>query len=131
MSHIPQELKYSTTHEWIRDEGDDEYTVGITDHAQTLLGDLVYIELPAIESELGADEEAGVVESVKAASDIFSPIAGEVIEVNEALAESPGLVNEDPYGKGWLLRIRALHEDALMDLLDAKAYAKLITSEAH
>lgn len=131
MSKIPSDLRYSRTHEWVRAEGDDEYTIGITDHAQTLLGDLVYIELPSVESELGADEEAGVVESVKAASDLYSPLTGEVIAINDALADHPELVNEDPYGAGWLIRLKGLDDDAMKELLDAKAYAQLIASEAH
>ena len=131
MSNIPQELKYTKTHEWIRDEGDNEYTIGITDHAQCLLGDLVYIELPAIESEIGLEEEVGVVESVKAASDIYSPMTGEVIAVNEDLIENPAHINEDPYNLGWMFRIRAFNDDVPADLLDADAYAKVVASEAH
>ena len=131
MSNIPKDLKFTKTHEWVRSEGDNEFTIGITDHAQCLLGDLVYIELPAIESELGLQEEVGVVESVKAASDLYSPVTGEVIAVNEALIESPAFVNEDPYNQGWMYRIRALNDNAGDDLLDAAAYAALVASEAH
>lgn len=131
MSQIPKELKYTKTHEWIRDEGDNEYTIGITDHAQCLLGDLVYIELPAVDTEIGLLEEVGVVESVKAASDIYAPITGEVVAINEELIENPAFVNEDPYHKGWMFRVRAFNDNAIKDCLDDKAYAELVASEAH
>lgn len=131
MSHIPETLRYSKSHEWIRDEGEGEYTIGITDHAQCLLGDLVYVELPAVDTELGMEEEAGVVESVKAASDIYSPLTGEIIALNEALFDNPALINEDPYGKGWMMRIRTFSDELPKDLLDAKGYADLVASEAH
>lgn len=131
MSEIPKDLRFTKSHEWVRDEGDNEYTVGITDHAQCLLGDLVYVELPAVETEVGASEEVGVVESVKAASDVYSPMSGEVVGLNEALIENPALMNEDPYYQGWMFRIRAFSDNPLDDLLDAQAYAELIASEAH
>lgn len=131
MSHIPTELKFTKTHEWVRDEGDNEYTIGITDHAQCLLGDLVYVELPAVDSELGLQEEVGVVESVKAASDIYSPVSGEVLAVNEALIENPALVNEDPYNQGWMFRVRAFNDNVVESLLDGDAYAEFVASEAH
>src|ERR1700722_7389123 len=105
MSSVPKTLRYSKTHEWIRQ--DDEFiTIGITDHAQTMLGDLVYVELPETENNVDAGQEIAVVESVKAAADVYCPISGEVVEINEHLLENPQLVNEDPYGQGWLFRIR-------------------------
>lgn len=129
MSNIPQQLQYTKTHEWVKK--DNEYLiVGITDHAQTMLGDLVYVELPPLESNLDNGQECAVVESVKAAADIYAPINGEVIEVNMAVVENPQLINQDPYGKGWLFKIRPF-EKSNSDLLDATAYSKVIASEAH
>ncbi len=129
MNSVPKALKYSKTHEWVREE-EDLITVGITDHAQCMLGDLVYIELPDIEVTLEAGQECAVVESVKAAADIYSPISGEVVEINESLLDNPQLVNEDPYGKGWLFRLRPFEND-LAGLLSADAYSKQVASEAH
>jgi glycine cleavage system H protein len=129
MSNIPQTLMYTKTHEWIRQE-EDALTIGITDHAQTMLGDLVYVELPQVEGSFNDGQECAVIESVKAAADIYCPIAGEVIEVNESVIENPSLVNQDPYGKGWLFRIRP-HEKAANQLLDAEQYSKQVASEAH
>lgn len=129
MSNIPQKLQYTKTHEWVKKE-DELITVGITDHAQTMLGDLVYVELPEIESSVEGGQECAVVESVKAAADIYSPIPGEIIEVNEAVIENPQLINEDPYGKGWLFRIRP-HDKSPLGLLNADEYSKVVASEAH
>lgn len=129
MSSIPKTLKYSKTHEWIRKD-DEVITVGITDHAQYMLGDLVYVELPEIETSLESGQECAVVESVKAAADIYCPVSGEVIEINEALLENPQLVNEDPYGKGWLFRVRPF-EAEFNGLLSATEYSKQVASEAH
>lgn len=129
MNSVPKTLKYSKTHEWIRQD-DDVITVGITDHAQCMLGDLVYVELPEPEISLEAGQECAVIESVKAAADIYSPISGEVIEINEALLENPQLVNEDPYGKGWLFRIRPF-ENEFKELLNSEQYTKQVASEAH
>lgn len=129
MSNIPGQLQYTKTHEWIKRE-DDYFTIGITDHAQTMLGDLVYVELPEVESSLEGGQECAVVESVKAAADIYSPISGEVIEINEEAIQNPQLVNEDPYGKGWLIRVRP-HDKAAEALLSADEYLKVIASEAH
>lgn len=129
MSSVPKTLKYSRTHEWIRKD-DELITIGITDHAQTMLGDLVYVELPEIESSFENGQECAVVESVKAAADIYCPISGEVIEINEALLENPQLVNEDPYGKGWLFRIRPFESNGAQ-LLNADEYLKQVASEAH
>jgi glycine cleavage system H protein len=133
MSKIPSELKYTESHEWARleEESNGIVTVGITDHAQGLLGDVVYIELPEIDSEIQIDDEIGVIESVKAASDIFSPVSGTVVEINEALSLSPQLVNSDPYGAGWLFRVEIDDEDELKELLDSKAYEKQVAAEEH
>ncbi len=131
MSEIPKDLQYSNSHEWVKKEDEDLYTVGITDHAQCLLGDIVYIELPGTGEEVESSGEAGVVESVKAASDVYSPVTGEVVEINEALIDRPELVNEDPYGSGWLFRVRSIHDAPIENLLDADGYATQIASEAH
>lgn len=129
MSNIPQNLQYTKTHEWVKK--DEEYlTIGITDHAQTMLGDLVYVELPEVETSFDGGQECAVVESVKAAADIYCPLPGEVIEVNDAVIENPQLVNQDPYGKGWLLRVR-LHDKSAVGLLNADEYSKVVASEAH
>ena len=106
MSELPGDLLYTNEHEWLRREDDGSVTVGITDHAQSALGDLVYVELPEIDQELDAEGEMAVVESVKAASDVYSPISGTVIAVNHALADDPEKINADPYGDGWIVRIR-------------------------
>jgi len=127
---IPEELRYSRTHEWVRQEEDGTVTVGITDHAQALLGDLVYVELPEVGRELEAGEACAVVESVKAASDVYAPVGGEVVEVNEELADAPERINEDPYGAGWLLRLRPSDPAELEGLLDAAAYGALVREEA-
>lgn len=124
MSNLPQELKYSKSHEWARVEDDGTVTVGITDHAQGLLGDMVFVELPELDRELCAEEECAVVESVKAASDVYSPVAGTVAEVNSAVEDSPEIVNQDPYGDGWLFRLKDV--SGLDELLDADAYAATI-----
>jgi glycine cleavage system H protein len=131
MSDIPAELKYSKDHEWVRVEGDNIATVGITEHAQELLGDMVYVELPDVGATLSAGDEAGVAESVKAASDVFTPVSGEVVEVNEALEDAPETVNQDPYNDGWMFRIRMSDPSELDDLLSAEEYAELIASEDH
>lgn len=101
MIETPADLKYAETHEWLRDEGDGVISVGITDYAQDALGDVVYVELPEVGDQLAAQDEAGAVESVKAASDIYAPVSGEVIAINEALEEEPEIINESPYGDGW------------------------------
>lgn len=131
MSAIPDELKYTKSHEWVRREGDGTVTVGITDHAQELLGDMVYVELPEPGRELKAGEECAVVESVKAASDVYSPVAGEVVAVNEALGDSPELVNKAPYGEGWMLRIKPIEASDVDALLDADGYQAQVESEEH
>jgi glycine cleavage system H protein len=130
MSQIPSDLKYLSSHEWARLEDDGEtVTIGITDHAQELLGDVVFVELPEVGAELSAGDEAGVVESVKAASDIFAPVSGMVIEVNEGLEESPELVNSDPYDDGWFFKVRISDKSELAQLLDAEAYAEVCEAE--
>ena len=125
MSNVPTELKYADSHEWMRAESDGTVTIGITDHAQAALGDLVFIELPAVGRVLKADEACAVVESVKAASDVYAPIAGEVVAVNDAVTAAPETLNEDAYG-AWLFRLKPAAADALASMLDAAAYGKLI-----
>lgn len=122
MSNVPAELKYVSSHEWLRLEADGTVTVGITDHAQELLGDIVFVELPEVGANLAAEEQAGVVESVKAASDIYAPIAGEVVEVNAELVDAPETANTDPYGAAWFFRIKPADVADLDGLLDAAAY---------
>lgn len=122
MSNTPSELKYAKSHEWARVEEDGTVTVGITDHAQDALGDVVFVELPEVGANFGAGDDAAVVESVKAASDIYAPVTGEVIAVNEVLEEAPETINEDPYGSGWFFRLRPEGEADLSGLLDADAY---------
>lgn len=125
MSQIPAELKYVASHEWIRHEGNGLVTIGITDHAQELLGDIVYIELPTVGKTLGAGEATGVVESVKAASDIYSPLDGDVVEINTDLEGAPDVVNNDPYGS-WFFKLQLKNVADLDTLLDATAYASEI-----
>ncbi len=130
MSEFPIELKYASSHEWARLEEDGMVTVGISDHAQNALGDVVYVEHPEIGQLLAAQEEAGVVESVKAASDIYAPVGGTVVAVNEVLDDAPENVNQDPYGDGWFFSIEPNDLADLDDLLDADAYAELCDAEA-
>ena len=125
MSNLPQCLSYVESHEWIRNEGDGIVTIGVTDFAQEQLGDVVFVELPDVGAELVSADEFGVIESVKAASDLFAPVSGEVIAINELLADDPELVNTDPYGDAWLLQIRLSHPEELEHLLDADAYSQL------
>ncbi|RLA02210.1 MAG: glycine cleavage system protein GcvH [Gammaproteobacteria bacterium] len=129
MSEIPSELKYSKEHEWIRLDDEGKVTIGITDHAQELLGDMVYIELPEVNDTVASGDETGVVESVKAASDIYAPISGKIIEVNEELADAPENVNSEPYESGWLYKMTLGDEADLDDLLTADEYAELISDE--
>ncbi|HEB96452.1 MAG TPA: glycine cleavage system protein GcvH [Sedimenticola thiotaurini] len=131
MSNVPSELKYTNSHEWVRDEGDGTVTVGITEHAQELLGDLVFVELPETGSEVAAGSECAVVESVKAASDVYSPVTGEVVAVNEALADAPEKVNEDAFGEGWLFRVKLADPAQLDGLLDAGAYQAVMEADEH
>ncbi|WP_020410333.1 glycine cleavage system protein GcvH [Hahella ganghwensis] len=122
MSNIPGELKYTSTHEWVRIEENGTVTIGVTEHAQDLLGDVVFVELPDVGANLAASEEAGVVESVKAASDLYAPIAGEVVEINEALQEAPELVNSDPYNDGWFFKLKVSDKSELDGLMSAEDY---------
>ena len=129
MSEAPSELKYSKSHEWVRLNDDGTVTVGITDHAQELLGDLVYVELPEPDGELAAEQACAVVESVKAASDVYAPLAGTVVEVNQGLADSPEAVNRDAYGDGWIMRLKPADSDALNELMDSDEYQEFIETE--
>lgn len=129
MSEAPSELKYSKSHEWVRLNDDGTVTMGITDHAQELLGDLVYVEVPEAGGELEAEQACAVVESVKAASDIYAPLAGTVTEVNESLADSPEVVNSDAYGDGWIMKLKPADSNALNDLMDAAAYREFVETE--
>lgn len=130
MSKVPANLKYADSHEWVRDNGDGTVTIGITDHAQALLGDLVFVELPELGADLASGTECGVVESVKAASDLYAPISGEVVEVNEDLDGSPELVNTDPYEAGWIFKVKPADVSEIAALLSAEAYGELVASEA-
>jgi glycine cleavage system H protein len=131
MSNIPADLKYLDSHEWARVESDGTITIGISDHAQGALGDLVFVEVPEVGKSLTKGGAAAVVESVKAASDVYSPISGEVVAANDALSGSPELVNSDPYGAGWLFKIKPSNNTELQQLLDAKAYEKVVADAAH
>ena len=129
MGDMPGDLKYSKSHEWLRANDDGSVTIGITDHAQEQLGDLVYVEVPENGRELELEEACAVVESVKAASDVYAPLAGTVVEGNEALADAPEAVNNDAYGEGWLLKITPADADALSGLMDASEYQAFVESE--
>ena len=131
MSNTPSDLKYTKSHEWIRDNGDGTVTLGITDHAQELLGDLVFVEVPESGTEVEAGGEIAVVESVKAASDVYSPVTGEVVEANEALADAPESVNDSPYESGWICKIRLSDTSQLEALMDADSYATHAEEEEH
>ncbi|NLC21541.1 MAG: glycine cleavage system protein GcvH [Halomonadaceae bacterium] len=130
MSSIPANLRYNDTHEWVLDNGDGTVTIGITDHAQEALGDVVFVELPELGRALTKGEEFSVVESVKAASDLYAPLAGEVIAVNEELEDAPETINESPYENGWIIKVRVDDAGAVAALLDADAYQAVIDSEA-
>lgn len=129
MSDIRPELRYAASHEWVRLEDDGTAYVGISDHAQDAMGDLVFVELPEVGQQMEAGDDAGVVESVKAASDIYAPVAGEIVGINEALEDTPELVNQDPYGDGWLFRIRLSDKADLDELLSAGEYQEQLESE--
>ncbi len=128
MSEVPTELKFLSSHEWVLVE-DKVATVGVTDHAQELLGDLVYVELPEQGSSVAAGDSVGVIESVKAASDTYAPVSGEVVEVNDELESSPERINTDPYGDGWMYKIAMEDLEEVEDLLDAEAYSEAIADE--
>ncbi|MCP4324930.1 MAG: glycine cleavage system protein GcvH [Alteromonadales bacterium] len=129
MSNIPSELKYATSHEWVRNEGDGIVTVGITEHAQGLLGDMVFVELPDVDDAISTGDDVAVAESVKAASDIYAPVSGTVVEVNEELEDSPELVNSDAFGEGWLFKVKLDDASELENLLDAEGYASSIDED--
>jgi len=131
MSTIPSNLKYTKSHEWVQSQPDGSVTVGITHHAQELMGDMVYVDLPKAGDKVTAGKECGVVESVKAASDVYAPVSGEVTEANAALSDAPETVNKDCYGAGWMFRIKPANPADLGSLLDAKAYEALVASEQH
>ncbi|MTD37191.1 glycine cleavage system protein GcvH [Erwinia sp. CPCC 100877] len=126
MSNVPNELKYSKEHEWLRKEADGTYTVGITEHAQELLGDMVFVDLPEVGATVSAGDDCAVAESVKAASDIYAPVSGEIIAVNEELNDAPERVNSEPYAGGWIFKIKASDEAEVAALLDADAYTALL-----
>jgi len=129
MSNIPAELRYASTHEWVRNEGDGTYTIGISEHAQELLGDMVFVEVPDVGDVVATGDDVAVAESVKAASDVYAPMSGEVVAVNEDLEDTPELVNSDPYGDGWLFRIKAEDPEEFDGLLDAEGYENSIDEE--
>jgi glycine cleavage system H protein len=129
MSEIPGDLKFMKSHEWARVEGDGKVTVGISDHAQGLLGDLVYVDLPEVGDSVEAGNACAVVESVKAASDVYSPVSGTITAVNTALVDKPETINEDAYGEGWIFVVEVAEPDQLNELLEPDDYAELIEDE--
>ena len=129
MSENPEELKYVETHEWVREDGGGTVIVGITDYAQGALGDVVYVELPEVDSEVEMGDEVAVVESVKAASDIYAPLSGRITEVNESLEGNPELVNTDPYRDGWFFRLKLRDVEELSSLMDSESYSELCDNE--
>lgn len=126
MAEVPSELKYTRDHEWVRVDDDGTVTIGVTDHAQQELGDLVFVEVPEVGATFAAGDAAAVVESVKAASDVYSPVSGEVVEANDELADAPETINNDAYGEGWIFRVRVEDTDALEDLMSADEYEEFI-----
>ncbi len=130
MSDTPSELRYAKSHEWVKSEGDGTVTIGITDHAQELLGDLVFVDMPEVGDNVEAGSECAVVESVKAASDIYSPVSGEIIAVNEALDDAPETINDDAFGEGWIFKVKLSDAADLDGLLDAAGYDALIAKDA-
>jgi glycine cleavage system H protein len=131
MSKVPGELRYLKSHEWARLEADGTITIGISDHAQQALGDLVFVEAPEEGRQVTAGEACAVVESVKAASDVYSPVSGQVVASNSELGSKPELINQDPYGEGWIMRIRPEDKAQFAALLDAKAYEAALAAETH
>jgi len=129
MSELPEDLKYTKTHEWVRVEEDGTVTIGITDHAQETLGDLVFVELPTLGQLVAVEEPCGLVESVKAAADIFSPISGEIIACNDKLINEPELINSAPYEEGWLFKLKPDGDSQLTDLLTAEEYTEVLETE--
>lgn len=131
MSHVPDNLKFTTSHEWVQLADDGTASIGITDHAQSALGDLVFVELPEVGDDLAQGDECAVVESVKAASDVFAPVSGQVVAGNEILADTPETINQDPYADGWLFSLRLSDPAELDNLLDATAYRALCEQDEH
>jgi glycine cleavage system H protein len=131
MNKTPGNLKYTKSHEWVRREADGTFTIGITDHAQDLMGDLVYVELPERGRKVAAGKECAVVESVKAASDVYAPMSGEITAINKSLADGPETINKDPYGEGWMFKIKPASPAEWDALLDATAYDAQVASEKH
>ncbi len=131
MSNVPSDLRYMKSHEWARLEADGTITIGISDHAQQALGDLVFAEVPEAGRRISAGEACAVVESVKAASDVYSPVSGEVVAANADLGGQPELINQDPYGAGWLMRVRPDDKSQFAALLDAAAYEAALAAETH
>ncbi|MCB1672414.1 MAG: glycine cleavage system protein GcvH [Gammaproteobacteria bacterium] len=129
MSKFPDDLKYARSHEWVRVEDDGTVTVGISDHAQKALGDIVFVELPELETHVNARDEVAVVESVKAASDIYAPVSGKIIAINEKLVDAPETVNGDPYIEGWFFKIEMDDDSELEELLDADTYKEICDEE--
>ncbi|NKB47035.1 MAG: glycine cleavage system protein GcvH [Legionellales bacterium] len=129
MSQVVDDLKFSQTHEWVRLGNEQTIVVGITDHAQHLLGDIVFVELPEVGAQVQAGHELAVVESVKAAADVYSPVSGEVVEINDALTDTPAVINQDPYQEGWLCKIRITDTNEVDALLSAADYKKLVSEQ--
>jgi glycine cleavage system H protein len=129
VNEIPGDLRYTRTHEWVRRLGDGTIQVGITDHAQGQLGDMVFVELPEVGASLAGGDDCAVVESVKAASDVYAPVGGEIVAVNEAVANAPELVNRDPYGDGWLFRLKPGDASELDELLDGATYQSTLAAD--
>ena len=131
MSNVPQELRYTKSHEWVKREDDGSLTIGITDHAQGLLGDLVFVEVPEDGVTFADGDDCAVVESVKAASDVYCPVAGDVVAGNDTLADTPEVINQDPYGDGWIFKLKPADQGAFDGLMDADAYMEMVAEEDH
>lgn len=131
MSNIPEDLKYTKTHEWVKQDADGSLIVGISDHAQGLLGDMVFVELPEVGTSYNTGDDCAVVESVKAASDVYCPVSGEVVAVNETVVDSPEVVNQDPYGDGWLFKVQPVDDGEIEDLLNAESYQEVTEEDEH
>ena len=125
MNEIPGDLRFKESHEWVRVEADGSVTIGISDHAQDLLGDIVFVELPEIGTQMSAEDEVAIVESVKAASDVYSPISGEIIEVNEVLLDNPEIINESPYHEGWFYKLQPSDSEEIDELLSPEQYGDI------
>lgn len=130
MSEIPRDLRYTKTHEWLRTMEDGHNEVGITAHAQEMMGDMVFVELPEVGTTVSSGQECAVVESVKAASDVYAPVGGEIVEVNNELADAPETINQDPYHRGWMFRLRPVDQSEANALLDPAAYEQVVASES-